>query len=184
MIAAKYDLTGKSIGFWTVLGHVGRDGRRNRLWKCQCVCGAVKNVGGQHLRSGASKSCGCKSAGLRGVRGAAHYKWKGGGKNRGSLAWCGKRLDSLKQGQRRPGGGAEIVSTAEEIAALWRQSQGTCVSCGRIPENPREIHLDHSKKTGVVRGFICDTCNVAIGMAGESPERLRLMASYLERSAA
>ena len=178
----KYDLLGKQFGFWTVLGFVGRDGRRNRLWRCQCICGKIKDVGGQHLRYGASKSCGCKSAGLRGVKGEDHYMWKGGRKNQGSLAWCMSRLGSLKSGQKRPNGGVEIVSTAEDVLRLWEESKGVCVACGRKPESKRQIHLDHNKETGVVRGFVCDTCNVAIGMAGHSPERLRAMADYLERT--
>lgn len=178
----KYDLAGKQFGFWKVLEFVGKDGRRNRLWRCQCVCGKIKEVGGQHLRYGASKSCGCKSAGLRGVRGADHYAWKGGVNVRGSLAWCSSRLASLRQGQKRKNGGAVITSVPEDVLRLWNESKGICVACGREPENTRELHLDHNKATGVVRGFVCDTCNVAIGMAGESPERLRAMANYLERT--
>ena len=179
---ARFDLAGMEFGYWKVIESDGRDASRNRMWKCLCVCGTIKSVGGQHLRSGASKSCGCKTAGLRGVRGEKHYAWKGGIDIRGSLAWCGSRLDSLRQGQKRKNGGATIISNAEDVLRLWGESGGDCVACGRKPENSRELHLDHNKTTGVVRGFVCDTCNVAIGMAGESPDRLRAMADYLERT--
>lgn len=29
------------------------------MWRCKCDCGNFKNVDGKHLRSGATKSCGC-----------------------------------------------------------------------------------------------------------------------------
>lgn len=173
------DLLGMTFGFWTVLEFMGRDPQRNLKWRCRCVCGREKVVAGQHLRYGSSKSCGCKTAGLRGVKAERHYSWKGGGHNRGSLAWCNARLDSLRQGQRR-NGGAEIASSAGDVLRLWLESDGHCVACKREPSSTKDFHLDHDRVTGAVRGFLCGKCNVAIGMAGDSPSRLRQLADYLE----
>lgn len=179
-VFVKKDLTGQKFGYWNVIRCVGRAKRRHTMWLCRCVCGCEKAVAVQHLTMGASKSCGCKSAGLRGVKGEQHYNWKGGIKNIGSLAWCAARIDSLRQGRKRGRGGADIASTPEDVQQLWEQSKGTCVACGRTPESTRELHLDHEKSTGIARGFVCGTCNVAIGMAGDSPVRLRQLAEYLE----
>jgi hypothetical protein len=174
------DWSGHEFGYWTVIRHSGADKGRNRLWVCRCVCGNEKLVGIQHLKSGASKSCGCKSGELRcgKLSGDNNYSWKGGGKNNGSLAWCNRRLDSLRQG-RKKWGGAEIVSVAEDVQELWKESRGVCVVCGCEPGRGK-YHLDHQKSTGVVRGFLCGRCNVALGMAGDSPSRLRKLAEYLE----
>jgi hypothetical protein len=173
---------GMTFGFWTVVRFHERTNRRKFLWLCRCVCGLEKPVNGHHLRHSESKSCGCKSAELRApsITGESHYSWKGGGDNRGSLAWCNCRLDSLRQGAKRHGK-AHIISSGEDVKRLWQESLGKCMACGRVPEEARELHLDHNHDTGVVRGFLCDTCNVAIGMAGDSSERLRACADYLDR---
>ncbi len=46
------------FGDWVVLTYVGAIGKIG-LWSCRCVCGAVKVVRGNNLRSGRSASCGC-----------------------------------------------------------------------------------------------------------------------------
>lgn len=48
------DLSGSKFARWTVLKYAGRS-----KWLCRCDCGTVKEVDGNHLKSGASKSCGC-----------------------------------------------------------------------------------------------------------------------------
>lgn len=49
------DLTGKKINSWTVIKYAG-----NKSWECRCECGNTRIIKGQRLRSGDSKSCGCK----------------------------------------------------------------------------------------------------------------------------
>lgn len=48
------DLRCKQFSRWTVLEYAGHS-----KWLCRCECGTVKEVAGTHLKSGASKSCGC-----------------------------------------------------------------------------------------------------------------------------
>lgn len=178
----RIDLTGHTYGFWTVLAYAGTPyGKKQQYWRCQCECGKIRNVASKHLRNGKSKSCRCKRKVLHDDSGENHWSWLGGQKNPGSLAWCKVRLRSLGDAQKR-NGGAEIVTSAEEVQALWEESLGRCVACGSAPSELRHLFLDHGKWTGKARGFICRGCNTAIGMAGESPERLRRLADYLERT--
>ena len=51
------DRTGQTFGRLTVLAQAR--GGRDRMWTCQCSCGAVMTVAGGNLQSGATKSCGC-----------------------------------------------------------------------------------------------------------------------------
>lgn len=54
------NLTGKTFGYWQVLEDTqtkAKDG--DKIWKCQCQCGTIKNVRGSSLKRGTSKSCGC-----------------------------------------------------------------------------------------------------------------------------
>ena len=52
------DLTGQKINRWTVIKRAENRGKAV-YWTCQCECGTIKDVQSKHLRSGASKSCGC-----------------------------------------------------------------------------------------------------------------------------
>src|SRR3954468_8323332 len=53
------DLTGKQIGYWTVIARADNDGHGNTCWRCGCKCGTEKVVIGIVLRDGRSQSCGC-----------------------------------------------------------------------------------------------------------------------------
>ena len=51
---------GKTFGRWTILSPAEPKGKRRRsFWKCECLCGVIKEVSQISLRRGASKSCGC-----------------------------------------------------------------------------------------------------------------------------
>jgi len=67
--------------------------------------------------------------------------------------------------------------------------QGGCVVChSPTPRKisrtggPGEWTVDHDHKTGKIRGIVCHPCNTALGMADDSPERLRALADYLEKN--
>jgi len=44
---------------WTVIGPADPDRHGQRRWRCRCSCGIEKIIRAGHLRSGASRSCGC-----------------------------------------------------------------------------------------------------------------------------
>jgi hypothetical protein len=64
---------------------------------------------------------------------------------------------------------------------MLAEQGGVCAICGTTAADSRKKYLcvDHCHKTGRVRGLLCTKCNVAIGNADDSPERLRSMISYL-----
>ena len=68
------DLTGKRYGKLSVI----RLGKPNRWgqsqWEVVCDCGRTKTVGGNSLKRGLTKSCGCGMV----KRGAENPRWKGG----------------------------------------------------------------------------------------------------------
>lgn len=43
------------------------------------------------------------------------------------------------------------------------------------------VHVDHNHETGMVRALLCRDCNVALGAAKDSLQRLLELAAYLER---
>lgn len=52
------DLTGQRFGRLTVLGRSENQGKQT-TWSCKCDCGRMAVVRGDHLREGATQSCGC-----------------------------------------------------------------------------------------------------------------------------
>ena len=55
-----HDLVGRVFGLLTV-EEIGQTAAWGRLtWWCRCVCGARKQVSAANLRSGGTKSCGCR----------------------------------------------------------------------------------------------------------------------------
>lgn len=65
------DMTGQQIGEWTIGEYLG-DG----LYRCTCSCGNIKNLKGTYLRTGQSKSCGCKSNKFNDLTGKVFGEWK------------------------------------------------------------------------------------------------------------
>lgn len=63
--------------------------------------------------------------------------------------------------------------TMNEVTVLRSAGCSVCGSTDRVV-------IDHCHITEKVRGALCNNCNVALGHAKESPERLRQLASYLE----
>ena len=57
------DLVGMKFGRLTVLergrDRVSKNGRKRIYWRCKCDCGNIKEVLGDNLRCGYTKSCGC-----------------------------------------------------------------------------------------------------------------------------
>lgn len=53
---------------------------------------------------------------------------------------------------------------------------GPCQICGQAQDT---LHLDHDHVTGEIRGWLCGSCNRAIGLMKDDPVRLRAAADYL-----
>lgn len=76
-------------------------------------------------------------------------------------------------------GHAPCNAIVKELEASW---SGTCDVCG-TGENldGQALSMDHCHKSGDFRGWLCKSCNRALGFAGDSAERLLELAMYLEK---
>lgn len=71
--------------------------------------------------------------------------------------------------------------TVEEYEELLALQNYKCAICERLHTSlKRRLHVDHCHKTGVIRGLLCQYCNVALGSMCESAELLRRAAKYVE----
>ena len=75
------------------------------------------------------------------------------------------------------------IGVADYDALLAKQS-GSCAICGATRPyrtgGDRRWNVDHCHATGVVRGLLCNSCNLGIGKFSDDPELLRAAAEYLE----
>jgi hypothetical protein len=72
------DLTGKKFNRLVVMKR-GVSKTKKIKWVCKCICGVKKTIDGNHLKSGAIKSCGClkKEANKKiGIKSFTHGKTK------------------------------------------------------------------------------------------------------------
>jgi len=56
---------------------------------------------------------------------------------------------------------------------------GKCASCGRDLDG-RKKHFDHNHETEELRGVLCGQCNMALGLLGDDPSRIKQLLSYRE----
>ena len=84
-INKKYDITGQTFGYLTVLRWDESSlGQRNSKWICKCKCGNETSVTRSALVSGRSTSCGCKAF-------ESHNKTHGFSKTRIYRTWVQMR---------------------------------------------------------------------------------------------
>ena len=164
------DLTGMEFGHWKVLEYSG-----NRLWKCQCqLCGTIKDVKGENLINGKTKSCGCGTPSsfddLTGKTfGELHViKYIGNGKYKCKCS-CGKEPE-VYGSNLRSGGTRSCGCKFYEHGAYTRIKNGTT--------NNREDELIKATKD---RGSFADYIFNLTKDIGHTPNVTELM-HYLKLS--
>jgi len=82
--------------------------------------------------------------------------------------------------------GKKFGISQKEYDRVFNQQKGLCAICSR-PERRSvkgklyPLVVDHDHISTEIRGLICHTCNVALGLLRESPTLLRKAADYIER---
>ncbi len=88
-----------------------------------------------------------------------------------------KRTPEYKLGRRRSRG----IVDAHLVDHLTYIQDGRCAICDTTtPRGRGTWHADHDHKTGLVRGLLCNACNVGLGFLKDDPVLLRKAAEYLE----
>ena len=70
----------------------------------------------------------------------------------------------------------------DEYRALLADHGRRCGICGDRCSERDSLSVDHCHESGMVRGLLCNVCNRAIGLLGDSPEKLARAMAYLNRS--
>lgn len=170
------DLVGKKFGRRKVLSREANGAGGRTRWSVSCSCGRVDEVAGSALTAGKAdkcRDCGNISAGKK-LTGEGNYQWRGGYRTEGSEAWATNKLSkgvhsSNKKGWRGPS------MNVPRVLKLWKDARGHCQICGR----KRLLGLDHDHKTGNVRGFLCQSCNLGLGLLGDTLTSTKKAIRYL-----
>jgi len=65
--------------------------------------------------------------------------------------------------------------------ALLIKQNGCCAICEKPLEEGRKTHQDHCHKTGILRGVLCNNCNVGLGHFKDSVKNLLSALRYIKR---
>jgi hypothetical protein len=84
--------------------------------------------------------------------------------------------EGMKVQRRRDKIKAKYQIDWEAWEVLLIAQSGRCLICANPMTSP---HVDHCHKTGEVRGLLCQTCNIGIGMFKDDPALLRAAAAYV-----
>lgn len=75
--------------------------------------------------------------------------------------------------------------TLEQLEELLENQEFKCKICGIEFDNTiksSSMCIDHDHKTNVVRGLLCNSCNIGLGMFKDSPAILKSAVDYIERT--
>jgi len=90
-----------------------------------------------------------------------------------------RRKTCRKCRNKRPRDKEKIRSYKEKSKyGITREKIGPniCMICG----SAKNICIDHCHDTGAVRGLLCRSCNLGLGMLGDNVAGLRFAVKYLE----
>lgn len=74
--------------------------------------------------------------------------------------------------------------TLAEYEAMCEQQHNQCAICGREPRETTMkygLAVDHCHETGVVRGLLCNDCNIGLGKLGDNVHGVQRALDYLLR---
>ena len=91
-----------------------------------------------------------------------------------SVAWRAANRTRARAVHHRSVTKKRLGITDEQYDAAYTDH---CAACG----STYQLCVDHNHATGIVRGTLCRTCNLAVGWTKDDPARLRALADYLER---
>lgn len=72
--------------------------------------------------------------------------------------------------------------TLEALSALISGQDNACAICECSDWGPHGPIVDHDHSTGAIRGILCTSCNLAIGIFKDNVRIIRMAADYLEKT--
>lgn len=128
-----HSLIGDRFGKIVVINEGGRDSTGHSRWICQCECGKIWEVDATPLKSGQTKSCGCKKKQVK----SDHPAWKGFGEMSSVIYTIAKRGAIARN--------LDFLVTPQYIWNLFLKQNRKCALTGIELKFPDKID---NKKSG------------------------------------
>lgn len=180
IVRAKHfiDITGQTINKLKFIKCLHTKKQGYILWEVECHCGKIFESRASHIKNGNRVSCGCALL----TKHERNPNYKGGRKNKGSLAWANGIIRGLNR-HAKDNNLPCINLTGAELAILYNSHNHCCDICGNQQEDkPKSFCVDHCHITGEFRGFLCRRCNIALGYFEDSLEGIDKVTKYLQKS--
>lgn len=88
-----------------------------------------------------------------------------------------RKLKNLRNGLARAL--RRFGMSREQYFQLLDLQNDVCAICGHPPKGKTRLSIDHCHKTEMIRGLLCDPCNMAIGALQDDPYLCFKAAEYL-----
>ena len=98
------------------------------------------------------------------------------------LEWSRSYYKEHPEKRRKSGLKHAYGITDGDRARLLNNQNGLCRICDRPFSETLKPYIDHSHKTGKVRGILCHHCNTALGMLNENHELFLKAIKYLSEA--
>lgn len=110
-------------------------------WRCLCDCGRTHIAHGRHLRSGATKSCGCLRGETCAITRTRHGCAKHGRRSAAYTAWCSmkKRCENARGAEYQHYGGRGIA-----VCPLWKTFEAFLADMGEPPSGATLERVDNN----------------------------------------
>jgi transcription elongation factor Elf1 len=71
--------------------------------------------------------------------------------------------------------------TPQDRFIMLLEQRFQCPACKTRFDGTGKAKVDHCHKTGAVRGLLCNSCNLSLGLMNENADSLRALADYIEK---
>jgi hypothetical protein len=97
-------------------------------------------------------------------------------------AWAKANPEKVRRASRNRHYQVKYGISLNDYESMLASQDHGCGACGGETLPGFVLAVDHCHETGRVRGLLCDACNRAVGLLGDSAERADLLADYLRRN--
>ena len=154
--AARELLIGKKFNRLVVIEQAGTNKQKERLWKCQCICGKTKTVSSRNLTSKQVQSCGClqKEAAAKNGRITSHLRMLPDNEAAFRVVYRGYKKHAKERN-------LEFHLTKEDFKSLTEKS---CYYCGAKGANKSttysgsEYTYNGVDRVDNSKGYILENC--------------------------
>lgn len=72
--------------------------------------------------------------------------------------------------------------TQDQFNKMLVDQNNMCKICGNKFKSTKDTHIDHCHNSNVVRGILCNSCNMALGQFNDNTDIMDKAIKYLEKS--